>query len=620
MTLNKIKFIIFLLMLSINVVLPTRYSFAAEARLANCTRDTIDKQKDFMQNEAVRAANAMKSAFNTYNAAAKDYINQCHSGMSLKRPSLMPNSNEVSAAQTLGIDLGMSVEALNLYKYSGIVWDAEGHLIPECETKKNKAQSLMENVRAKYIRALKLILAASTDGRSRRYNCTCDDSGNVKRCTYAVPTGEVLHQTSGCAPFTTLHGELTNNGGPLGDVYAVILRTLSGIAHVAWISVTPGLIKVVQIFFLALLAFEALKAVGGMAGSSISAFLKNVLLIGFKIAITVLLLSKAHFIYGMFVSPVIQGGLDLGLAISEASGAGVHCSASSNLSLISTEEFDPQMLNQINSTVRCFGSSAAITPAIGRGLMCNAWTAGPLSLPDFSMWFTGLVMLGFGLMIWLAISFYLVDCTVQLGMLSAVIPLLVACWPFKMTENYSYKGVKMLMNTFFNYTMMGIVLLLGTKIISYAATGNNAADESALIEALNNNDIDALKKLTDLSGFQTLILIACAIFAMKMIGNVNDLADQFSKGGGSGIAAKMGGMATSAVTSAAKAAGGAALSGAATAGKAVADATGATTVAKKAVGGIQQGHKKLWQFAGKKAGLGQFQNQQQGGNGGGGDK
>ena len=86
MTLNKIKFIIFLLMLSINVVLPTRYSFAAEARLANCTSDTLDKQKDFMQNEAVRAANAMKSAFNTYNVAAKDYINQCHSGMSLKRP------------------------------------------------------------------------------------------------------------------------------------------------------------------------------------------------------------------------------------------------------------------------------------------------------------------------------------------------------------------------------------------------------------------------------------------------------------------------------------------------------------------------------------------------------
>jgi len=610
---NNTKLIIFSLILAISVLLP-EVSFAGDSKLANCTKDTVDKQQDFMASEATKAANAMKSAFNKYNTAAQEYISQCHSGMSLARPSLMPNTDEVAAAKTLDIDIGMTQEALNLYKYSGIVWSAEGNLLPECETKKNKASSLMEDVRSKYIRALKLILSASSDGKSKKYNCTCDDSGNVKKCTFAVPTKEVLHQTSECAPFTTLHAELTSNGGPLGAVYAVILRTLSGIAHVAWTSVTPGLTKVVQAFFLALLAFEALKAVGGMAGSSISAFLKNVLLVGFKVAITVLLLSNAHYIYGLFVSPVIQGGLDMGLAISEASGAGVHCSAGSNLNLISTEEFDPKMLNQINSTVRCFGSSAAITPAIGRGLLCNAWTAGPLSLPDFSMWFTGLLMLAFGIMIWLAVTFYLVDCTVQLGMLSAVIPLLVACWPFKMTENYSYKGVKMLMNTFFNYVMVGIVLLLGTKIISYAATGNNSADQNALIEALNNNDIDALKKLTDLSGFQMLILVASSVFALKMIGNINSLADQFSKGGGSGIATKMGGMAASAVTSVAKATGGAALSRAATVGKVVADATGATNVAKKAVGAVQQGHKKLWQAAGKKAGLGQFQNQQQGSN------
>lgn len=114
------------------------------------------------------------------------------------------------------------------------------------------------------------------------------------------------------------------------------------------------------------------------------------------------------------------------------------------------------------------------------------------------------------------------------------------------------------MNTFFNYVMLGIVLLLGVEIVDFA-TGQKSGSMNAFIDAMNNNNLTELAEIASLDGVEVFILIICCIFAFKLIEKTNNLADKFSKGAGTDIGQKMGGLASSAVVAGIASGGGVAL-------------------------------------------------------------
>lgn len=301
----------------------------------------------------------------------------------------------------------------------------------------------------------------------------------------------------------------------------------------------------------------------------------------------------------------------MGINIANATNPGGQCALSDNEGIeIPSDTFDPAVYNSVLSTVRCFGQAASVMPAIGRGLTCNAWNT-TFKIPRISMWVSGAIMLIFGIMIWLAISFYMIDCTAQLGMLSGLVPLLIACWPFKLTESYAFKGCKMLMNSFFSYAMMGIVLLIGTEITKFSIFGSGN-EMNNIVMAIDSNDVDELEKICNLGALHILILGACAIFAMKLIGQTNDLADQFSKGAGSDIGNKLGGLATSAATNAAKSSAQFIGRAGGRIGKYISDESGISATFNKGIDKVKGGWQQGWAKAGQSVGLGKYQNQQTG--------
>lgn len=596
---NRLIRHIFFLLLWICAIYPQN-SFARE-----CNVQELEKGAQVFSDQAKVALNNFKSTVNTFNNAAKNYISKCKTPA--KKKAFKPDVKVAARARNLGYNYANSSN----WTYTGYNWDQETALA------KDNCPALLQ--------AVKTAKASFDDANNKAYRfiyaslnpafsgCTCDDNGGAINCQMALTSSaEQLNSegTGACKQFTEYQQEL--NICPLCPVFVVILKTIAGVSSVAWQAVAGPLTNVVKVFFLVLLAFEVLKAVAAMGGSKISAFAKGVMLLSLKIAITVLLLSSPKYIYGYFLSPVIEGGLNMGLAMANATGAGANIVTSDEDKIqIPSDTFDESVYNSVMSTVRGFGKAASTLPAIGRGLTCNAWDAGKLGLPNIGMWLSGVVMYVFGLMIWLAISFYMIDCTVQIGMLSGLVPLLVACWPFKLTEAYTFKGCKMLMNSFFSYVMLGVILLLGTMITTQAATadGSNIND---IIRAINENDLDTLKEMCSLDAFQLLVLGSCCIFALKLVGQVNSLADQFSKGSGSQIGNKMGGLATGAATNAAKSA---VKTGGKIAGSAVkhtAAATGATAMANKGIDKVRGGWQKGWAKAGQKVGLGKYQNQQTG--------
>lgn len=510
--------------------------------LANkCQTDQLDEIKKQLNQASNDACNAFISTASAYNSKAESYVGSCNSSLAKESPALPP-SDDMTAAKAAGTDISDS----NLYRYNGIPWSGENPEDAGCSQKLQEAQKAYQTYRKAYNNMLHRVQATKNPSIG---SCSCDENGQNPMCvTLSKTSEEKADQDGDCPPVQTFQNMLSNC--PLCNIFRVVLQTDADLANIAWTGVAKPLSEIVGVFFLVLLAIEALKSVASMGGLKISSYLKSVLLTGLKIAITILMLSNMHYIYDLFISPVITGGMELGLTIAESGGGDF--SSSEDAGAINSQGIDPALFDKIMATVRNFGTAASTTPAVGMSLICNSWPSGWFSTPKIGMFLSGLIILYFGFMIWFAMSFYLIDCSVQLGMLCALVPLLIACWPFKMTQTYTTKGVKMMMNTFFNFTLMGVILMMAIEIITFALTGGGQFSFNDLINALNNGNIDELKKISSLDSIRTLILIACCIFSMKLIAKVSALADQFSPGAGMAIGAEMGGSAAAAVTNTAK--------------------------------------------------------------------
>ena len=588
---NKLR--IFILLLVLGVCAVSSVSYAAE-----CSEEVKQQAREKAKADAKASCETWKQDGADYNSKVQDYLNNCDQTAG-GAVAVVPDNDVISAAE----QIEASISDPALYQYRGIQWSQK-----TAPAEKSGCSEKLEQIKAAQLKYEATITNTQTQLRAvanpSMTRCECDENG-VPTCSVVNEnTGEIQADGGSCEVTGFLNAL---SSCPLCPVFEVVMKTNADIAHIAWEAVSEPLSHVVGIFFLVLLAFEALKTVAAIGGTKPSALMKGILVLGLKIAITIGLLSSSQYIYGMFISPIAQGGMDMGVAVANASG-GSGCTIDS-VGPVSSAEISPELINSVLSRVRCFSEDAAQLPAIGMGLICISTT--------FSMLISGLIMFLFGIMIWMAFSFYLIDATVQLGMLCALVPLLIACWPFEMTKQYTAKGVKMLMNTFFTFAFAGVMIMLAVNYVTAAITGGGTVSTNELINAINNNDEKSMEILAAIEGSSIMTLLACGFFAMKMISKVSGLANQFSSGSGMSAGAKIGGLAASAASSAGKWAGGKTVQ----LGKAGLSELGNNTRIGRAVqrgarstmGAIQRGHGKLWAGIGKYGmGLGRFQNRKAG--------
>lgn len=591
---NNVMNIIFLLFLGIFTLYPSVLP------AVQCSGETMELAYEGNRTAIKKAAENFAKAATTFNSKADAYISQCGEPKDQKIDAEIPDHNTSERVRLTGENFTKEEYWKNtVYYWSGVEPDSDNCKNLAAQVK--QAKQIFDAARTQVVKEANRAQQVEEDV------CQCDKFGADLLCASIKLVNNLVMNK--CKEFPQYVAEFSVC--PLCGIFKILLTTVAKVSKVAWDAVAGLLSDVVKACFLVLLAIEVLKAVSSIGGVKLSEFGKNILLLCAKAAIAILLLSNPRYIYGYFMSPVLESGLNMGVAIANSAGSGAHLTQNPLDKLsIPSDTFDSSVYDTVMSTVRAFGASASELPAIGRGLSCHAWD-NFFGIPDVSMWLSGAIFYILGIMIWLAVSFYMIDCTVQIGMLSGLVPLLIACWPFKMTESYSYKGCKMLMNSFFSYVMIGIVLLISTQVCLGALTGSGS-DIKEITRALNANDIDKLKELCDMGGFQLLILGACGIFAIKMIGTANDLADQFSKGSGSRIGSKMGGAVMGAATNLAKGAAKAGGHMAGTIGKHASNAVGLTAAVNKGADTIKGKWQKGWAKAGRGVGLGKYQNQQTG--------
>lgn len=341
-------------------------------------------------------------------------------------------------------------------------------------------------------------------------------------------------------------------------LFAVIYGAAQEMTELSFAKLAKPIAMALLVGFALYVAFKVLIQVSSFTRQDAPSFINELLIQSFKVVLAFLFLLNPDQIYYYFISPVLSAGLEFGTAmLFQASDMAQQCLG---LSVENDTALLPVTLYaKLDCYIRSIQNEIAVTQAVGSSLMCAGRHAAAGKIAgfwDFNMVFQGLFIWAFALMLSLAFAFYLVDAVVTLGLVGALMPFLIACWPFKITNKYSKTGIDMFLNVFFTFVFMGIVVSINTQLIGQAmnggtgtetagseSSGGTAGGLSALAKALSGDDIDTVKNMTDLGFGGFLILIFCCLFGFKFSNQSSTLANKMAGGAGISIGAGIAGMA-----------------------------------------------------------------------------
>lgn len=330
--------------------------------------------------------------------------------------------------------------------------------------------------------------------------------------------------------------------------FATILGAAQKVSQNAFEATAAGFIKLLGIGLLLYIGYLTLITIGSPETQKLSKYLTSLLIQGFKVAIAILILQNPTFLYEKVVTPILDGGLDFGLTLN-----GMGLAAAKDLGTSYADQFDVNsaylggdIVQSLTGTVHGFQNAAADVPGMGRALICNAFHDKVLGIfPHFTLLFNGILLLVFGLMIMLAIGFYIFDCAVELCLVCALMAFFVACWPFKLTSAYTRVGWNMLLNVFFNFVMMGIIVKTINELASLAVS---SMGKEGLMEVLDTGNPTLIDTAFDMGGNSIMLVFICCILCLKMTKESGNLANKFASGAQIHIGAQLAGLAASAAT------------------------------------------------------------------------
>ena len=391
---------------------------------------------------------------------------------------------------------------------------------------------------------------------------------------------------------------------------ANILGAAQKISEKAFTVISGDLIKLLEVAFLIFIAYTVLLAVASPEAVKASKLLTDILMQGAKVAIAILILLHPAVLYEKALNPILDGAVDFGLAFANVSydgngdmkydesfAAQIQTAGAEYTSKFNgqSEFLSTPTLEKMVGANKNFSKEAAFMPALGRCLICNATHNIPSGsprhgiIPRMKMLITGVLLLVFGAMIWLAVGFYILDCCLQLCLVVAMMSFFVACWPFKLTSGYVKVGWNMFLNTFFNFVMMSVI------IVTIALLTGQAVKQIGMPEHINNNELDAIENNLEIIGIGIIVVVVVCLICLKLSTESGRLANKFAGGAQIKMGGDLGGMAAGAVSQGVKSTAKSTLKGLAKTGGSIAESSGlkgAAIAGKQAIKGALGGKAK----------------------------
>lgn len=330
---------------------------------------------------------------------------------------------------------------------------------------------------------------------------------------------------------------------------AVIYNGSAKIIDVSFTKLAAAFATLLILGFAIWVALQVLPQVSSLTKQDAPKFLAGLIKQSYKILIAFFLLQHSTQIFKYAITPILETGLIFGqnmLTYNDVFDGinynddgsydrqATNATGGTHLSLATYDKLE-QFIVSVQQNI-------SFMQAIGASLTC---TGGNLMLlkskikdfgDGFQMFIQGAVLAIFGFLLSLAFVFYLIDAIVQIGVVGALLPFLIAAWPFKVTSKYASTGTQMLLNSAFLFLFIGFVVSVNLTLIDEALASSASEDNAQygalyqIAQALNNQDSATLQELTDISTVGFLILLFCCLFGFKFTNQAGALADKFASG------------------------------------------------------------------------------------------
>lgn len=349
-------------------------------------------------------------------------------------------------------------------------------------------------------------------------------------------------------------------------LFLILYNTAEAMATASFNVLAGGFKVLLMIGFGLYIAYLTLRQVSAFTKQDAPKYITESLTMAFKVFLAWLILSNGAELYRLGLEPLLSAGIEFGqtfLTHQNAGGTNVDIKSCINtggmVSGTTTYFYSHGLYQKIDCFLRKVTQEIAVSQSIGSSLMCVArHKASGVIMWDLTMMFTGLIMWLFAWLICLAFAFYLIDSVIRLGIIGAIIPFLIAAWPFKITQGYTGTGWKMFLNAFFTFVFLGLVISVNVELSAQSATGGatvvttengqevSSSGVDAILALVNSNDIEALNEVMGIGLSGLIFMILCCVFGFKLCAEAAALAGKFSGAKSPDIGSKIGSMAAGA--------------------------------------------------------------------------
>ena len=420
----------------------------------------------------------------------------------------------------------------------------------------------------------------SSSGTGEGTNPSGEGSGNTGSgnnggqestvCKYTTSDGDVVTWTSktgacadgesgiweGCTPVQVKIAEFQEC--VFCPLFKMLYNSAKVMAIAAFEKLADAFQKLLLIGFALYIAYLTLKQVSAFTKQDAPKYITEGLTMAFKVLIAFLLLANGPEVYRLGLEPLLNAGIELGTSFMDATSDIGGCEG--GISSTSTTFYSDDLYSKIDCFLKKVSQEIAVMQALGDSLMCIARHAasGLFGMWDLTMFTTGLVIWAFAWLLCLAFAFYLIDTIIRLGIIGALLPFLIATWPFKITSHFAAKGWGMFLNAFFTFVFLGLVISVNIELAAQAITGGEAGSggSNGVIEMLNSENVEGVLDVLGIGLGGFVFMLLCCAFGFKLCGQASDLAGEMSGASSSGVGQAIGitvaGLAKGAATTGAK--------------------------------------------------------------------
>ena len=399
-----------------------------------------------------------------------------------------------------------------------------------------------------------------TDGNGNEY--VLDDKGRA-----------VDGIMEGCEPIPLKLSELKNC--IFCPLFKILYDAARAMAVASYGTLSKAFTILLLLGFALYIAYLTLRQVSAFTKQDAPKYITTGLTMAFKVFFAWLLLANGPEIYRLGLEPILSAGIEMGSEFMQHQGSTGGASVSvtdcgGSVSGTTTTFYSDSLYSKVDCFLKKVTQEIAVSQSIGDSFMCVArhkarnW----MGMWDLTMFVTGLIMWAMAWLICLAFAFYLIDTIIRLGVIGAILPFLIAAWPFELTKGYTATGWKMFLNAFFTFVFLGLVISVNVELSAQAATGGSGGTET-IMGFINANDINGLTETMGIGLSGLLFMLVCCFFGFKLTGQAAQLASEMSGASSPAIGSAIGALAAGATKGLTKRAGGVALGAAKVAGEAL---------------------------------------------------